>query len=397
MRPLKLIFALCSAAGMAAAALAALTPMDGCVLPDFTLDAGGAEMDHTPPPPPATCGATYPDPPGGPDQGPDAGTIVLAIHTIELGDDNPSAPPPGYDLDHTCTCFDGGGPTCVGRSPSPMTYCDAQNGIDDQTLQLVTLIQTALGAGSFGSAFFTAGAEQGKWTMLIEITGYNGAANDPVVQVALYPSPGFVAGASPNPNWDGTDVWRISSESLVPGDGGPDEIPVGDGGLVARFQADGAYVAGGTLVATIPSSQLVFVGGSNSIFQLKLSDGVLTGELSQRVTSQGKVWTLKNGILAARWALGDLFDDLASYRDENGMPLCKTMAGYNVAKAAICNEADILVDPNAPKSMACDALSFGLGFTADTANLGAVVDAGAMSDSGCADGESPAGDFCPPP
>jgi hypothetical protein len=402
-RALKLLFGVATAVGVTALALVALTPFDGCVLPEFTLDAGVSASTGTggsgagPP----ACGATYPDPPGGQSDGGDTGTIVVAVHTINLGDNGGT--PPGYDLDNTCTCIKGGGESCVGRSTNAATYCDAPGGIDDQTLLLVELIQTAIGAGSFGSVFFSQAAGEGHWSLLIEITGYNGEANDPEVQVAIYPSPGYVpSDAGVPPQWDGTDAWRISSTSLVTNDGGTGDLgldggTVGDGGIVARYQATGAYVSNGTLVASIPQSELIFQGGSSSVFQLELSDGVLTGKLVVHSTPLGEQWSLTNGIIAARWALTDIFDDLASYRDENGAPICTNQVAYDVAKSTICNDADILVNAAAPKSDACDALSFGLGFTADPATLGPIVDAGATPEGGCPPGESPAGDTCPSP
>jgi hypothetical protein len=335
--------------------------------------------------PPACGGASYPPPPGGPDMGPDVGTIVVAIRSVNFGD--MGGTPPGYDLDHTCTCIDGGGPSCTGRSSVPATYCDAPGGIDDQTRLLIQLIQASLGAGNFGSDFFTQEATEGRWSLLIEITGYNGTENDPVVEVALYPSPGFVANDAGAPAWNGTDAWNVSSSSLVPG----------DGGLVARYASNGAYVSNGTLVASFPQSEIVFRGGSASVFQIELSEGVLTGTLVKQDTALGVQWSLEDGILAARWALSDIFNDFASYRDDNGDPICTGTIGYNLAKSAICNDADILVNASEPESTPCDALSFGLGFTADPANVGPVEDAGASPDGGCAPGTSPAGDMCPPP
>jgi hypothetical protein len=408
-RALKLLFGALTAVGVTALALVAFAPFDGCALPDFTLAetsgstgaTGSTGGDDAPTGPPMCMHATYPPPPGGPDQGPDIGTIVVAIHTIELGDT--SSTPPGYDLDGVCTCIDDGGPSCTGRSVDPTTYCDAMGGIDDQTLLLVKLIQI-MGSGTFGSVFFSDEAGGGKWTLLIEIAGYNGTANDPVVQVAVYPSPGFVPNDAGAPEWDGTDAWNVSSTSLVKGDGGPNELSldggsVGDGGLVARYQSNGAYVSGGVLVASLPQSQIIFQGGlSSSVFQLTLSEGVLTGTLMQNSTPQGVVWSITNGIIAARWALTDVFNDVASFRMDGVDPICTSSPFYSVAKSAVCNDADILVNANDPASTPCDALSFGLGFTADPANIGPVlepVDAG--TSGSCAPGTSPAGDTCPSP
>ena len=395
MRALKLLFGAATALGVTALALVAFTPFDGCVLPDFTLADAGAVDAGVDASLPCGVGTGYPGPPGGQDTGADVGPIVVAVHTISLGDDA-NTPVPGYDLDRVCTCIDDGGVSCTGRSPVMSTYCDAVGGVDDQTLRLVMLIQNGVGQGTFGSDFFTAGAETGKWSLLIEVTGYSGMPDDPVVQVALFPSPGLVPNDAGAPLWNGTDAWQISSTSVVPGDAGPGDGGQGDAGLVPAFQALGAYVSSGVLVASIPTSVLVFSGGTGSYFQLHLSGGVLTGKLKSVSTPLGVQWELADGVLAARWSLADLFSDIASYRDPAVAPFCTSSPIYQIAKESICNDADIHVDDSEPPSTPCDAISFGLGFTADPAKIGPVEDAGPPVD-GCPAGTSPAGDVCPPP
>ena len=71
---------------LAALALAAITPVDGCALPGFTAPArrrGAASGRRAPAPLPLDPRLSRP--PGGEDTGADAGPIVLAIHTIERG------------------------------------------------------------------------------------------------------------------------------------------------------------------------------------------------------------------------------------------------------------------------------------------------------------------------
>ena len=305
--------------------------------------------------------------------------------------------PPRYDLDRVCTCIAGGGPSCVGRSPVQNTYCDADGGIDNQTVRLVGLIQMFLGMGSFGSAYFTSGVTGGRWSVLVH-HGLQRGDERSLRRGRALPEPSD-AGDAGMPEWEGSDPWYFSSTSFVLGDGGPGQIPEGDAGLVARYASNGAYVAGNTLVASLPQSEMIFTGaaGTSSLFKLDLSEGVFTGTLTLRNTDTGLQWSLENGIIAARWALTDIFDDLASYRDPSGNAICTGSIQYSVAKSTICNDADILVNQADPASTPCDALSFGLGFTADTATFGSVVDAGGAPDGGCPDASRPAGDFGPPP
>jgi hypothetical protein len=379
-RPSPLVLA--AAALTSGAALIAVAA-EGCALPSFSLvippeagpDTGAPEGG-----PPMVCNrATYPDPPGGMDDGTAIPTLVFALHSIDLGDTGAT---PGYDLDNVCTCAYDAGPSCSGASAQLTTYCDlpsgsGNTGIDNQAAKLFQLIELPVGQSVFGSSVFSLQADSGSWSMLFRIEGYNGMPNDPVVDVSLFPSSGL---GGKTPAWDGNDVWNIVGTS------------VGDAGLASpRFHSNGAYVSQGTLVATMPTTQMTIHGGGLDVISIQLTAGVLTADLVQ----VNGLWHLKNGVIAARWALADVFKDIASYRDNNGVPICTNqIPTYTFAKSAICQDADILVDGTQPKSAPCDALSIGLGFTADPAVLGNIVDAGALTD-GCPAANDPANDSCP--
>jgi hypothetical protein len=320
--------------------------------------------------------ATYPDPPVGAD-GPSLSPLVFALHSIDLGDQDTT---PGYDLDNVCTCLDDAGPSCAGASTQVSTYCDlpsgpGNEGIDAQAAKFFELIELPVGASIFGSSVFSQQADSGAWSLLVQLDGWSGLPDDPAVGVALFPSPGL----GKQPAWDGTDGWPVSAAS------------VGDAGVsTPRFVSNGAYVSGGTLVAALPTVALTLQGGGMCTITLYLTAGVLTGQLLQ---SSGQ-WHLKSGILAARWALADVFKSLSSYRDNNGTPVCTNQAPtYDFAKQAICQDADILVDGTQPRSAPCDALSIGLGFTADPALLGPVVPPEAPT-AGCPAATDPANDAC---
>jgi hypothetical protein len=372
-RPSSLAFAALSVAS-GLAALSALA--NGCALPSFTLAPVVPDAGSDAPVVPTGCmEATYPDPPGGMDDGVAIPGLVFAVHTIDMGDNGDT---PGYDLDNVCTCFDDAGSSCSGASPQLSTYCDAPGGVDNQAAKLFQLIELPLGPGLFGSDFFSSEANQGAWSLLIYVQGYNGELNDPFVTVSLFPSPGLGGKA---PAWNGSDKWPVTAES------------VGDGGLSnPLFNSNGGYVSGGVLVATLPTSELTLAGGSGEAISVRLSAGVLTAHIAMT----NGVWSLKNGVIAARWALADVFKSLSTYRDNNGNPICTNQISYTFAKSTVCNDADILVDGTQPKSAPCDALSIGLGFTADPAVLGDIADAGAVSD-GCSPATDPANDTCPPP
>lgn len=341
---------LVSTAAAGALLLLAAAALQSCVLPTFEVgslpDAGIDAPPDTGGPPP--CGKTYPDPPGGSDE-PINNTFVLAVHSIDMGEGQPS--PPGYDLDHQCTCFNDAGPTCVPR----VQACDAPDGVDNAAAKLINLVSIATGGGVFGSSYFSAKANEGRWSLLLQISGYNGLADDPAVEVAMFASPGMGA---LTPKWDGTDEWPVSATTVENGD-------------VTKplFKSAGAYVANRVLVAAAPEVAFT-ISGANERISIKMTAGVFTGTLD----SLGTGWRIADGIIAARWHEPDIFAALSSYRNNGGDALCTdSPIGYNTAKATICGSLDILKDGSGPKSLPCDSLSMGIAFKAEPALLGAVT------------------------
>src|SRR5262249_35152216 len=130
--------------------------------------------------------ATYPDPPSIPDDGTSIPGLVFAVHSIDMGD---KGDVPGFDLDHTCTCFDDAGSSCTPYSTAISQYCDqpAQTGVDNQASKLFQLIALPLGKANFGSDYFSARASEGAWSLLVRVEGYSGMPDDPKVTVSLFP------------------------------------------------------------------------------------------------------------------------------------------------------------------------------------------------------------------
>jgi hypothetical protein len=371
-RALKLLFGASTAVCLGACALFALAQFDACVLPDFTLDAGSPEQDagsDAPVGPPGCDEVFYPSPPMVPD-GPSNPPIVVAIHTIDIGDMGNVW---GYDLDRVCTCDDDAGPTCV----SPQLHCDLDGGIDNVAPQLFNLVSIPLGSDLFSSSLFSSQANAGQWTLLVQIDNWNGQPDDPSVDVAIFTTPGFGA----MPMWNGADVWQPSEASAT----------VDGGLLVPTYVSEGAYVAGGVLVAAMPTVPLNIAGANNRI-TLQFVGGVITGKIGQ---FQG-LWRLTDGVIAARWPTKQIFQAVASFRDNNGKPvICTDSTLYDVGKNAICNAADILSDGTAPASVACDSVSIGIGFTADQVELGATPAPLPKATPGCPAATDPANDSCP--
>jgi hypothetical protein len=323
--------------------------------------------------------AVVPDPPGvPPEDGGGFADIVVALHSLDLGEDQYAAGPStltiGLDLDDQCTC-EGQGPTCAG--PNGVKDCDGVAGRDNAGAGLFNLLTLALGSGDFGSQYFSDQAAGGRFSMLLRIRGYNGTGNDFDVEVDQYASPGTAGNAVPN--WDGQDVWTVSSASLQGGEQGTVDTPL--------FVDPNAYVTNGVLVANLPVAALR-LGGEASI-SITLTAAVVTGTLVPAANGQ---FSLADATLAGRWKASDIFKSVSSFRDQNGNPICTNSAVYDINHSAICDGLDILAEIASPAA-SCDALSMGASFTADPAQLGAVV-AVVPPDGGCTPATDPANDTC---
>lgn len=365
--------------GIAASLLGLCAALPGaCLLPEIGIkeqdppddggDAGSGCMRAFYPPPPNKPDAMSIDP------------VVVAMRSINMGDG--AAGTPGFDLDYTCTCFEDAGETCTTGMSAPQ--CDEDGGIDNEASDLFRQLVDNLGPQFFGSTYYSKSAETGNWSVLIRVSEYNGTPDDPAVNVALYVSPGFVMPAVPA--WDGMDAWPVSEDSL----GALKELSD------PAYVSNGAYVADGVLVATLPSVELRLSGG-NSTISVKLLGGVLSGTFE--FIEEGA--RLTKGTLAGRWSEKGAFESLSSFRGPPVLPgdpplkLCIGDPFYNAIKAAVCSARDILTDPLLPASAPCDAVSVGIGFETFPAQLGEILPVVAPSE-GCMPVEKdPAADKCP--
>ncbi len=347
-----------------------------CLLPGFEVAEGppdipDAESDATDAAEEPMCGhASPPLPPSG---GTSGGTIefTVALQTIDLGEAQFEAKttPPGLDLDGLCTCL-GESRSCVpppNTMPTEEDYCDYDQGIDNSSAQLFYRFSKTLGADKFGSSFFNQATAQGKWSVLLRVAGYNGEADDPNVSVSMY-----VAGdLGAAPLWDGSDAWPVSSQSIVGGD------------VNSPVAIDpNAYVSGNVLVASLPEAQLDLPRASGAVFRVKLVKGVMKGT----IVSDAGAYRIDQGVLAARWKTGDIF--------AAGWDVCKDSVFYLVLRDRICQSMDASAAFLGPNDV-CDALSFGMAFSAQPATMGPVYDTQTLST--CMAGFDPAGDNCDPP
>lgn len=311
--------------------------------------------------------------------------FVAAVRSIDLGESSSDAEPVGLDLDKTCTCL-GEGPSCVPPTWANKNNCDARNGVDNAAAKIFSSIVFAVGPTQFGSGFYSQMAEKGEWSALIRVQGYNGQLNDDKVRFIMYTTPGYGdqngggGGVMPemDPKWDGTDIWSVSSASLV--DGVSYDNP--------KYFDDNAYVTEGTLVANLPETT-VNLDGNDSHFELKLTAGTIMGSLQN---PEGSGWRIVNGLLTARWKTTDIFASLGTFSAE-GMSVCDDNGFiYNQLKETVCGSVDI-ASTLGGATLQCDALSFGMKIQTHPAALGPLFTPGVLTPN-CPPEQDPTKDGC---
>lgn len=295
----------------------------------------------------------YPLPPSAEDEG-GLIEVILAVRSIAL-DGSGDTPLPGLNLDKTCTCP--GPSSCVASEDAdPDLLCDRDDGIDSQSSRIFGQI-ALLTNDSFSASELSQDADAGKWSLLMRLQNWTGEPDDRRVRFTLYPSPGF-GSAAPPPSWDGTDAWPIDSASVEAS--GQVEDPL--------YVDEAAYVVGGRLVASLPSSGIVFAQGG-SVLSLRLSGAFLVAT----IVEDNGLYGLRDGVIAAVWPADSVFESLDGFRDGSGDPLCTNDPLFPIARNQVCEAVDIfngLATPTSP----CNAISVGIGFSADQAMLGEVAD-----------------------
>lgn len=366
------------------------------LLPEAGPDSGPATQ---------TCLAKWPPPPAQDDPS-DGGSYsgFVAMQTVDVGatpdaatpdasitllDSSAPLPPIGFDLDNDCTCCNqAAGSTCPtgGSCTGTSLSCDDNAGRDHVALKIFSVLPSA-------SAAANAGLQGGQFSILIQISNYNGTLNDTSVTVAVYVSNGLEGiqdGGTVSLHHDGTDLWTVDTHYLATTQTGgtvPDGTECNGTTACQPIYVDSAaYVSGGVLVSRPQGAALPLTFGYRANIGgalMKLSDAVISGTLQQVQGDGGKVlWGITNGSISGRWSSSQLLGNLATLPNPmmDGSFICGTdpYAGgpgraYQAIKAYVCSLQDIASSENSDnKGAVCDALSMSLGFTAEPALLGSV-------------------------
>jgi len=323
------------------------------------------------------CGsARWPGAPASDDGGEDR-TFVVALKevSIEVAGDRPL----GFDLDGICTCPGPGAcvpkkPLAAGDAGDAAVHCDEKPGGRDISLnrEVLGLVTKAEG---FSAKLLNEKLAQGRYGIVAEVRGYNGGQNDRAVEVAVFMSSGVAgdAGAS----WDGGgDRWDIDPSSLTSGDAAT---------MVPAYVDKTAYVRDGILVASKFIGVRLALGAGAESLVLELGQSVVTAKIVPRGTTYG----LEEGTIAGRWTTANILRAIAPLNAPfiPGNPVMCTPAGkfaYDYVKEGICNAADLSQSAarDEDRLADCDAVSFGMRFTAEPASVGGVR-ARLVPDAGC--------------
>jgi len=396
--------------GWGLAAAGGVVVASSCILDDFDVDdaasVGGAGAASSSSAAGGTGGDSicphrvWPTAPTDPPDG-DALEFTVAIRSVQLGEDfDPrTGPTIGYDLDGVCS---GQGEEDICSKPDfadASVLVDGPEGIDNNAARVFGE------AGNFyprliSSSAYTQGISDGEWSVLFRVRGYNGEPNDGQVELALYPSPGMhVDPCNPmdaTPTWDGSDLWAVHAFAVEGGQGGGGQGGGGAGtcnqppdGALAQpaYVDDKAYVRDGTLVASIPKTELALSGGA-----LPASVTLVGGFITAQIVEEPEGYALRNGLLVGRWPADLILGELSKIVVDGGMPLCTDQALYQILKPELCKYVDIETTVGGP-TQPCDAISLGIGFEADPAQIGSIYVSEGTPIT-CAPGTDPADDTC---
>ncbi len=308
-----------------------------------------------------------------------------AVHTVGISLSSPGSLPLGYNLDATCTCP--GPESCVGAVGKQ--HCDDSSGRDTSLNAAVFDVLTAI--PGFSESSLNDAIAKGQWSVLIEISDWNGLPDDAQVTAALKLSPGIHDKTKP-PTWEGADTWDVDTASVDAITGAP---------LVVDHAA---YVTGGTFVSTRADGARLdlLINGEN--FSVKFQQTVITARILSLGGASGDAgadadadadatsgptldaagdggsgaapYQLVDGMIAGRWATADALQAIGGLPDpiSTGKLLCDpTSALGSTAVSLICDNADLPVDSSLDRTGApCTAISFAVRFTAVSAREGVV-------------------------
>lgn len=202
------------------------------------------------------------------------------------------------------------------------------------------------------------------WT--IGLQDFNHTRDDPQVTVVIRLSEGTTteSGEKVAATWDSTDRWSIDPAS---------HTAYGE----PVYVDDNAYVVDGELVAKMPKGVPFDVQVDQGKLSVYVTEVVMRSRLSDDFTR------IEHGVVSAVWPLAIAIDQTLDFAMRFG--LCPPNPVLDTIKTTVEQAADIRIDLLAAPALPCNAMSFGMVFTADKALLGPVAPAQPEQPSTCVD------------
>jgi hypothetical protein len=278
----------------------------------------------------------------------------------------------GVDLDNTCTCQPSAKPdpsSCVNARALENSLCDEFGGSDRQMRKLLQGFgfQVALGDNALRDA-----VKLGRIALLVQLSGYNGQANDGQVRVDLFNAElktvADDAGAPtyPQPKLDETDNWlldRTTSTVTNPATKLAASVYFSTG-----YVRDNVLVAG-NFAATVSLAVRFENGGKVTSESFDLVNPIVVGT----IVPEGSGFKISRGFIAAKWPM------VAALRVFQSGRFCSRDPVYETIRTGICGGADLATKPGNLTSE-CDAISFTMAFSSRKAKF---LDLGDPSPRAC--------------
>jgi hypothetical protein len=281
----------------------------------------------------------------------------------------------GFDLDGVCTNSDTCGDeidvvpcTSVGTGiPNDGKECrdNTFGRLEDEAVALEGIGKT-IGLSNDG---FNCSLCGGVYNFVIKLSEWNGQPDDSNVRVDFYPSPGIENPPSwkcdinaPVGEWKSNGCWTRSDKWTIQEDSYTGTLQAGAELPPAKLNDPSAYVRQGYIVGQLPSDALLWFPGDKATvraYPLKIQAGIFAGKLVQ----QDGAWHIADGTIAGRSKGEDLVEAFEL------LGFCQGHQYYGTMKLYVNNYLDILASGAVSETATCDALSVGIGFTADEASF----------------------------
>ena len=302
-------------------------------------DAGGRACApaHAPAEPDAAAG-------GGGDRS--FATVFTALGLLSPDD------PRGFDLDDRCTCPE----PAACRGDPKADLCDPDGGIDNK---LGTALKVIPAASQFVSADqLRQHFAQGQANVILDVTAYNGSANDDRVDVYLIRSTGTAktgdAGDTPTiPSFDGADPFDCVKDDVA---------ACSAAGIVPAVSLQPGYVTDHILVVPDVSFTLSVVAGypirGRGVLKARI-EGFAPGPAGE------PRYALHDGIVAGALPVSDLVAAIALIEQSPGVTLCSDQQIMTFIETQLCVARDTTFAP-APggDGASCDSVSAAFSFDA---------------------------------